>query len=73
MKYEITLTRKSTAYRMMTVEATSPESARRRALAIIRYENGADSGARETEADDPGEWCDDSYGRPVVRGVQASR
>jgi hypothetical protein len=64
--YEITLHRKVVEYRIMKVEARDGNAARRRALAMIRYENGGERafgplGNEERE----GEWCDTSYGRAV--------
>lgn len=69
--YEITLHRKVVEFRVMKIEARDEAAARRRALAMIRYENGGErvfSAVGENERE--GEWCDSDYGRPVVDAVR---
>lgn len=63
MRFEVAMHRKTTDYRIVVVEADSAEAARRRALSLVRGEQGP----REGESD--GEWCDESYGRAVVDRV----
>ena len=69
--YTIKLHRHVMAYRTMAIEGASPGAARRKALAIIRGENGYD-GASPGDGDDVGEWCDDTFGRAVVDGIETS-
>lgn len=63
--WTVQLTRKEVAYREVIVLAKSQRAARRRALALARYE-----AVEAREGEDEGEWCDNTVGRTVVRSVK---
>lgn len=63
--FEVHLTRPETSHRLVTVNAATPEAARRRALAINRGDQDPDEDAGE----DSGDWCDAEVGRTSVKAV----
>jgi hypothetical protein len=73
--YEVSVRRKVVHCRVMSVEAKSPEAARRRALSILRHERGVETEPEPNwrDSENEGEWDDLSYGRPVVEKIELGR